>query len=376
LPPRGAATLVDVPADLPGAREEEHHVSTTHLPARPLGGTGMQISTTGLGAWVMGGEDWQFAWGPQDDADSVATIRHAVASGVNWIDTAAAYGLGHSESVVGKAIADIPEPERPLIFTKVGLVWDDPAGRSGAPRKVMTAASVRRELEASLRRLGVDHVDLYQVHWPGDGKLLVWGGEDSAEPVDATPLEEYWQTMADLRTEGKVRAIGLSNHGPAELDRAEAVAHVDAIQPPFSALGRQAADEIRWAAEHGTGVIVYQPMHSGLLTGAIDAARVAALPENDWRRTHPDFTVGLERNLQVTDALRVVSARHGTTVPAVAVAWTLAWPGVTGAIVGARRPAQVDGWTPGAGLALDAGDLDTIAEAITRSGAGTGPARP
>jgi aryl-alcohol dehydrogenase-like predicted oxidoreductase len=351
-------------------------LSATNLPVRPLGGTGMQISTTGLGAWVMGGEDWQYAWGPQDDADSVATIRHAVASGVNWIDTAAAYGHGHSESVVGKAIADIPESERPLIFTKVGLVWDDPDRPVGLPRKVMTAASVRRELEASLRRLGVDHIDLYQVHWPGDGKLLVWPGEDPAAPVDATPLEEYWQTMADLRTEGKVRAIGLSNHSPAELDRAEAVAHVDAIQPPFSALGRQAVDEIRWAAEHGTGVIVYQPMHSGLLTGAIDAARVAALPETDWRRSHPDFTAGLERNLQVTEALREVAARHGTTVPAVAVAWTLAWPGVTGAIVGARRPWQVDGWIPGAGLALDAADLDLVADAITRSGAGTGPARP
>ncbi|MCP2165966.1 aldo/keto reductase [Goodfellowiella coeruleoviolacea] len=351
-------------------------MTTTNLTTRQLGTTGMAISTTGLGAWAMGGSDWQYAWGPQDDADSIATIRHAVAAGVNWIDTAAAYGLGHSEEVVGKAVAGLPEADRPYLFTKLGLVWADPNQRNVPPRKLMSPASVRRELEDSLRRLGVDHIDLYQVHYPGDGQLLIWGGEDTAPPVGATPLEEYWQTMADLKRAGKVRAIGLSNHGVAELERAERVAHVDAIQPPFSALDRGAAAEIAWSAAHDTGVIVYQPMQSGLLTGAVDAARVAALPAGDWRRGHPDFTTNLARNLVVTDALRAVARRHDTTVPAVAVAWTLAWPGVTGAIVGARHPGQVDGWTPGAGLVLTDADLADIAAAITTSGAGTGPTRP
>lgn len=351
-------------------------MTTTTLPTRPLGRSGLRITTTGLGAWAMGGGDWQFAWGPQDDADSVATIRHAIARGVTWLDTAAAYGLGHSEEVIGKAIAGLSEADRPLLFTKTGLVWDDPDRRDAPPRKVMTTTSVRRELEDSLRRLGVDHIDLYQVHWPGDGRRLVWPGEDDQPPVGATELEEYWQTMADLRREGKVRAIGLSNHGVDLLERAERVARVDAVQPPFSALDRQAADQIAWSAAHDTGVIVYQPMHSGLLTGTVDAARVAALPENDWRRGHPDFTTGLGRNLRVTDALAAVADRHGSTVAAVAVAWTLAWPGVTGAIVGARRPAQIDGWIAGARLDLTEADLDEIAAAVTAAGAGTGPARP
>ncbi|MFI5493732.1 aldo/keto reductase [Actinoplanes sp. NPDC051859] len=350
-------------------------MSDTTLPVRQLGSTGMHLSTVGLGAWVMGGNDWEYAWGDQDDADSIATVHRAAAAGVNWIDTAPAYGLGHSEDVVGRAVAALPAADRPYLFTKAGLVWDDPGRRTSAPRRVMTAASVRRELEGSLRRLRVDHIDLYQVHWPADGTLLSFG-DDPAPAVAATPLEEYWQTMADLRTEGKVRAIGLSNHSVAELVRAERVAHVDAIQPPFSALARQAADEIAWGAAHGTGVIGYQPMHSGLLTGAFDAGRVAALPANDWRRGHPDFTVHLDRNLRVVEALRVVATRHDTTVAAVAVAWTLAWRGVTGAIVGARRPDQVNGWTPAAGLALSQGDLAEVAAAVTDSGAGVGPAWP
>ncbi|BCJ45859.1 aldo/keto reductase [Actinoplanes ianthinogenes] len=331
---------------------------------RELGTTGLELSTAGLGAWVMGGADWEYAWGPQDDADSIATIHRAVGAGINWIDTAAAYGLGHSEEVVGRAVAALPAADRPLLFTKTGLVWDDPARRDTPPRRLMTAASVRRELEESLRRLRVDHIDLYQVHWPGDGKLLVWGGADETEPVGATELEEYWQTMADLRTEGKVRAIGLSNHGVAELARAEKVAHVDAIQPPFSALVRDAADQIAWSAGNGTGVIVYQPMHSGLLTGTFDAARVAALPANDWRRTHPDFTTRLPENLRTVDALRRVADRHGVPVAAVAVAWVLAWPGVTGAIVGARRPEQIDGWLPGADLRLTDGDREEISHSL------------
>jgi aryl-alcohol dehydrogenase-like predicted oxidoreductase len=352
-------------------------MQSLELRTRPLGTTGMDISTVGFGAWAISGNGWSYGWGPQDDAESIAAVRHAVASGVNWIDTAAVYGLGHSEEIVGAAIADIPEPDRPLVFTKVGLVWDE-ADPSAPPRKVMRPDSVRREVEASLRRLGVDRIDLYQVHWPGDGALIGYGGHDAGE-VDghdlATPLEEYWQVMADLRAEGKVRAIGLSNHDVGQLATAERIAHVDAIQPHFSALDRAAAPELAWSAAHGTGVIAYSPMESGLLTGTWSAARVAALPEDDWRKGSSGFTTDLARNLALVDALRPVADRHDVPLAAVAVAWVLGWPGVTGAIVGARRPEQVDGWLPAAALELDEADHDEIAQAIARTGAGQGPAR-
>jgi aryl-alcohol dehydrogenase-like predicted oxidoreductase len=220
----------------------------------------------------------------------------------------------------------------------------------------MDPAIVRREADASLRRLRVDSIDLYQVHWP---------------PRDYdTPLEEYWLVMAELRASGKVRAIGLSNHGAEQLENAEKIAHVDALQPPFSAIDRRAAAEIAWADAHATGVIVYSPMQSGLLTGAFSADRVAALPANDWRRTHPNFTTGLDANLALVDALVPVAERHGVSVAAIAVAWTLAWPGVTGAIVGARRPGQVEGWLPAATLRLTEADLGEIADAINSTGAG------
>jgi aryl-alcohol dehydrogenase-like predicted oxidoreductase len=353
---------------------------TTHhdhpIPTLPLGTTGMDISRVGFGSWAVSGSNWTFGWGDTDDDESVAAIRHAVASGVNWIDTAAVYGLGHSEELVGRAIAGLPASERPYVFTKVGLVWD-PADPTAAPRRIMKPESVRREVEDSLRRLGVEHIDLYQVHWPDTGESLEYVGQGSgAVSPNATPLEEYWQVMADLRAEGKVRAIGLSNHAPDLLDRAEKVAHVDAVQPPFSAINRSAADEIAWAAAHGTGVIVYSPLQSGLLTGTFSAERVANLPAGDWRTAHADFTTRLDANLRLAEALRPVAARHGATVAEVAIAWVLAWPGITGAIVGARRPAQVDGWTGAGALELTPADLDEIAAAITTSGAGPGPARP
>ncbi|MQY04821.1 Aldo-keto reductase YhdN [Actinomadura sp. RB68] len=333
----------------------------------------MKISRLGFGSWAVAGAGWRFAWGATDDAESIAAIRHAVESGVNWIDTAAVYGLGHSEELVGKAIAGLAD--KPYVFTKAGLVWD-PADPQAAPRRIMKPASVRREVEDSLRRLGVDRIDLYQVHYPDTGESLEYaGGGFGAVSPNATPLEEYWQVMADLKAEGKVRAIGLSNHGVELLEAAEKIAHVDAVQPPFSALNRSAAAEIAWAREHGTGVIVYSPMQSGLLTGAFTAERAAALPAGDWRAAHHDFTTGLAANLQVAEALRPVAARHGATVAEVAVAWALAWPGVTGAIVGARSAAQVDGWIGAAGLTLTPADLEEIAAAITASGAGTGPAR-
>ena len=331
---------------------------TGPLPRRPLGRSGMDITTVGFGAWAIGGGGWQFAWGAQDDEESIAGIRHAVESGINWIDTAAIYGLGHSEEVVARALDGIPEADRPYVFTKVGVIWD-PADTSAPSRRMMNPAIVRREVDASLRRLRVERIDLYQVHWPPRD--------------DRTPLDEYWQVMAELKAEGKVRAIGLSNHDAALLEQAEKIAHVDSIQPRFSAIDRGAAVDIAWAHGRGTGVIVYSPMQSGLLTGAFSRERVARLPADDWRRTHPDFTTGLDANLALAGALVPVAERHGVPVAAVAVAWTLAWPGVTGAIVGARRPSQVDGWLPAAGLRLTDADLDEITAGIRHTGAGNGP---
>ncbi|WP_033216637.1 aldo/keto reductase [Kitasatospora phosalacinea] len=347
------------------------------LPTTRLGGTDLDITRLGFGAWALGGAGWRFAWGAQDDADSIATVHRVVEAGVNWIDTAPVYGLGHSEEVVGKALAALPESERPYVFTKVGLVWD-PADPSAAPRKLLKPAGIRAELEDSLRRLGVERIDLYQAHWPGDGALLTFGPDEdpAATARHATALEEYWATLAELKAEGKVRAIALSNHDTAQLAAAEAVAHVDAIQPQFSLLHREAAPELAWAHAHGTGSIVYQPLHSGLLTGAFTAERVAALPVDDWRRGVPEFTTGLAANLALVDALRPIAEAHGTTVAAVALAWTLEWPGVTGAIVGARRPEQVDGWIEAGALRLTEDDRDAIAAALTTTGAGAGPVCP
>jgi aryl-alcohol dehydrogenase-like predicted oxidoreductase len=334
----------------------------TTLATTRLGRTGMHVTRTGFGAWAIGGGDWAFAWGNQDDAASVAAIRHAVESGINWIDTAAVYGLGHSEEVVAAALAGLPEADRPYVFTKGGLVWD-PADRSAAPRRTGAPASIRAEVEASLRRLRVERIDLYQMHWPAE---------------DGTPLEEYWQAFTDLRREGKIRAAGLSNHGICQLQAAEQIGPVDAIQPPFNLIHRAAADDVLlWAREHEAGAIVYSPMASGLLTGAFTAGRAAALKPGDWRAGHPDFTEpALPANLALAGALRPVAERHGVTPAAVAVAWTLAFPGVTGAIVGARSPRQVDGWLPAASLELKDDDLSDIAAAIHAAGAGTGPASP
>jgi len=336
--------------------------STHPLPTRPLGITDMSITRVGFGAWAIGGGGWAFGWGSQDDRDSTAAIRHAVECSINWIDTAAVYGLGHSEEVVARALSDVPLHRRPYIFTKCGLVWDDRNPKL-PPRRVGEPASIRREIEASLRRLDVDRLDLYQMHWP---------------PEDGTPIEEYWATLLGLKAEGKTRAVGLSNHDVEQLERAERIGHVDSLQPPLSLIHRDAAAaEIPWCAEHKTGVIVYSPLQSGLLTGKFTAERAAALPPDDWRSRSPDFTgEGLRRNLALAEALKPVAQRHGSSVAAVAVAWTLAWPGVTGAIVGARNPAQVDGWLAAASLTLTDTDLDEIADAIRRTGAGSGPVRP
>jgi aryl-alcohol dehydrogenase-like predicted oxidoreductase len=332
------------------------------LPTRPLGRTGMDITTVGFGAWAVGGP-WAFGWGPQDDDDSIAAIRHAISRGVNWIDTAAAYGFGHSEEVVGRAIRDLPEAERPLVFTKCGLVWNDPPSPGERPRRVLAPDSIRRECEASLRRLGVERIDLYQFHWPDESGVDV---------------EDSWATMLELVDEGKVRAPGVSNFDVRLLERCERLGHVESVQPPFSLVNRAAAhDVLPWCVEHETGAIVYSPMQSGLLTGRWSKQRSASLDDGDWRNQSAEFHgEALERNLALADALKPIAERHDTTVAAVAVAWTLSWPGVTGAIVGARSPAQVDGWVDAAEVELTIDDLDEIAAAIHRTGAGTGPVNP
>ncbi|MFC4563983.1 aldo/keto reductase [Nocardiopsis mangrovi] len=334
----------------------------------------MRISRLGFGTWAIGGDGWHSTWGTTDDADSVAAIRRAVGNGVNWIDTAAVYGLGHAEEILARALAGLPASERPYVFTKAGLVWDE-EHPSAPARRIMRPDSVRREVEASLRRLRVETIDLYQVHWPDDG-----GAESRATtgvPAErVTPIEEYWQVMADLKAEGKVRAIGLSNHGPALLTAAEAIAHVDAVQPAFSAINRSAAPDIAWAAEHGTAVIAYSPMQSGLLGGTFSRQRIATLAEDDWRRDSPDFTDHLDRNLAVAEALRDVAERHGTTVASAAIAWALAWPGVTATIVGARTPEQVDGWSDADRITLSTEDIATVTTVLQTTGAGTGPVTP
>jgi aryl-alcohol dehydrogenase-like predicted oxidoreductase len=334
----------------------------TGLKTVPLGATDMEITRVGFGAWAIGGGDWAFAWGSQDDEESVSAVRHAIDRGVNWIDTAAVYGLGHSEEVVGRALADVPRNERPYVFTKCGLIWDD-SDRRATPRRVGAPASLRREVEASLRRLRTERIDLYQMHWPAE---------------DGTPIEDYWGALLALKAEGKVRAVGLSNHSAAQLEAAERVGHVDTLQPPFSAIRRNVAEaELPWCAAHRTGVIVYSPMQSGLLTGAFTRERAASLAEDDWRRRSPEFKgEKLERNLAFAAALAPLADRKSASVAALAVAWTLAWPGVTAAIVGARRPSQVDGWLRAAALDLSAHDLADVASAIEATGAGGGPVQP
>jgi aryl-alcohol dehydrogenase-like predicted oxidoreductase len=335
---------------------------TTSLPTARLGCTDMHLTRVGFGAWAIGGGGWAHSWGDQDDTESVAAIRYAVESGVNWIDTAAVYGLGHSEEMVATALAGIPAADRPYVFTKGGLVWD-PAKRTSTARRVGDPASLRAEVEASLRRLRVERIDLYQMHWPAD---------------DGTALNDYWQTFLDLKREGKIRAAGLSNHDICQLEAAEGLGHVDAIQPPFNLIHRTAADDVLpWAHEHEAGVIVYSPMASGLLTGTFSAERAASLDPGDWRGSHPDFQEpALPANLALAEDLHPIAERHRVTPAAVAVAWTLSFPGVTGAIVGARRPQQVQGWLPAAALELKEDDLADIAAAIDANAAGAGPASP
>ncbi len=319
---------------------------------RRLGSDGPEISVVGVGAWAIGGPG-RFGWGPQDDDESMAALHKAFDSGVNWVDTAAVYGLGHSEEVVGQVVRE--HGGEVLVFTKCGRPW---YGRPGnEPTYDLRPESIRFELEQSLKRLGADHVDLYQFHWPD---------------TIGTPVEESWAAMARLVEEGKVRWAGVSNFDVRLLERCERIRHVDSVQPPFSLINRAAAAElVPWCAANGTGVICYSPMQSGLLTGSFDRSRLERLAADDWRRTSPEFQEpALSRNLVLAERLQPVAERHRVPVAAVAVAWVTAQPGVTGAIVGARRPAQVDGWIAAGDLVLTDADLAEIRQAIEETGAG------
>jgi aryl-alcohol dehydrogenase-like predicted oxidoreductase len=316
-----------------------------------LGSNGPQISTVGFGSWAAGGPGWEYGWGPQEDDDSIAAIRHAVEGGVNWVDTAAVYGLGHAEEVVRKALAPYRVGEEVLVLTKCGLNWyGDPTGRDHTN---LRPADIRFEIDQSLRRLGVERIDLYQFHWPDE--------------ETGTAIEESWATMAELVSAGKVRYAGVCNFDVSLLERCETIRHVDSLQPPYSLLHVEAAaDVIPWCRAHGTGVIVYSPMGSGLLTGAFSKQRLAALPADDWRKTDADFQEPfLTRALQIADGLRGIAGRLGVPTPAVAASWTLHTPGVTGAICGARHADQVNGWLPAGDLLLDADALSAIEALLT-----------
>jgi len=315
-------------------------MTQTQLATSPLGGTGLEVTRVGFGAWAIGGGGWEFGWGPQPDDESIAAIHRALELGVNWIDTAAAYGFGHSERTVGRALRGLDR--RPYVFTKCSLL-DDGAGRV---RHSLGRDSVLREAEASLERLGVDAIDLYQVHWP----------------IPDEDIEEGWAAMAELKEWGLVRHIGVSNFDVKQLRRIQSIAPVETLQPPYSLVDRDAEAEILPLAERdGIGVIVYSPMGSGLLTGAITRERIAAMADDDWRKTDPRFTEPqLGRHLALAERLRKVADRHGVTPGAVAVAWTLRNPAVSGAITGFRRPDQVDPILAAAGLELTEQDIAEV----------------
>jgi aryl-alcohol dehydrogenase-like predicted oxidoreductase len=305
---------------------------------KQLGNSDLQLTAIGFGAWAIGGGDWQYAWGPQDDEDSIDAIHKAIDSGMNWIDTAAVYGLGHSEEIVGKAFKSVSA--RPYVFTKSSMTW-------GEDRKIVqTMKKIREEVEGSLRRLQVDVIDLYQVHWP----------------VPDEELEDGWGTMADLKQEGKVRWIGASNFSVAQLERALKIAPVTSLQPPYSMINRSAEAEILpFCLEHGIGVINYAPMHSGLLTGAMTRERVAQMPENDFRKRAKQYQEPLlSRNLELAALLGEIGKRHGVSAGVVGIAWTLHNPAITAAIVGGRSAKQVEGVLPAAEFRLSALEVDEI----------------
>ncbi len=320
---------------------------------RTLGQSDLKITPIGIGAWAIGGGSWEFAWGQQDDEESINAIRAGLDRGINWIDTAAVYGLGHSETIVGRAVKGLRQ--RPYIFTKCSLIWDN----SGKVSHSLKSASIRREAEASLMRLGLDAIDLYQIHWPA------WrGGPESDSPGS---IEEAVGALALLQREGKIRNIGLSNFNAKQMQRALNVASITSLQPQYSLLARDVESSILpFAREHEIGVIVYSPMASGLLTGAMTRERIAALPEDDWRKRSPNFQEPLlSRNLRLVEALRAIAKRRDATPGEVAIAWTLRNPAVTGAIVGVRSERQVSGIAGAADLELSADDMLEIEQGLT-----------
>lgn len=322
---------------------------------RRLGNTDLEITPIGFGAWAIGGDNWTFGWGPQDDRDSIAAIQRSVDSGVNWIDTAAVYGFGHSEEVVGTALAGMPVSARPYVFTKCGLL----PGDSGAPVHSLEPESIRREVEASLRRLRIDAIDLYQIHWPAM----------PSDSADVETLESAWHCLVQIRESGKVRHIGVCNFDATQLKRIARIAPVSSLQPPYSMLMRGVEDEILpYCESHGIGTIVYSPMQSGLLTGTMTRERIAALPDSDWRKGSIHFQEpNLSRNLALVEVIRGIGERHGRSPGEIAIAWTLRNSAVTGAIVGSRRPEQVEGTIGAAEFRLSTAELDEIANALPPS---------
>jgi aryl-alcohol dehydrogenase-like predicted oxidoreductase len=310
---------------------------------RQLGNSDLHLTSIGFGAWAIGGGDWQYAWGAQDDNDSIAAIHRALDAGINWIDTAAVYGLGHSEEVVGRALKS--SSAKPYIFTKSSMTW-------GEDRKIVqTMKKIRQECEASLTRLGVDTIDLYQIHWP----------------VPDNELEEGWSTMADLQREGKVRYIGVSNFNVPQLERALKIAPITSLQPPYSMINRSNEAEILpFCHKHNIGVINYSPMQSGLLTGAMTKERIANMPADDFRKNTKQFNEPqISRNLDLVELLRTIGNRHNVEPGVVAIAWTLHNPAITAAIVGGRSPKQVEGVLPAATFRLSEPEFAEIGKFLT-----------
>jgi len=311
------------------------------METKTLGNSDLRITPIGFGAWAIGG-DWEFGWGPQDDGQSVAAIHRALELGMNWIDTAAAYGLGHSEEVVARALQGW-RGQRPYVFTKCGRIWN----AQGKVDYSLRRDSIRRECEASLRRLKTDLIDLYQIHWPAD---------------DLNETIEGWSTLLALQMEGKVRWVGLCNASVEEMEKLQSVAHITSLQPPYSLIRRGVETaQLPWCQKENVGVIVYSPMASGLLTGKMTRERISALPKTDWRTRNDQFKEPkLSENLKLVDRLRTVGTQHGRSPGEVAIAWTLRNPAVTGAIVGARNPKQVDGIIGAMDFRLTTSEIEEI----------------
>ena len=315
-------------------------MQTTQVKTTHLGDTGLEITRVGFGAWAIGGGGWEFGWGPQEDDQSIAAIHRALEQGINWIDTAAAYGFGHSEDIVGRALQGLSK--RPFVFTKASLL----EGSGGRVVHSLQRDSILREAHASLERLGVDAIDLYQIHWP----------------IPDEDIEEGWSAFAELREQGLVRHIGVSNFDVEQLRRIQQIAPVESLQPQYSLIERDVEREILpFVERERIGVIVYSPMASGLLTGRMTRERIATMPDDDWRKQDPRFREPeLSRNLGIVDRLAAVAERHDTVPGAVAIAWTLRNPAVDGAIVGFRSPEQVDPLIEAANLQLSEDDITTI----------------